>query len=89
MAAKYPVPMNLREYRRWLRKALNEVLDERYYESATSRLLSQTEQSVLWKRISDQLKVLDEKFYAGNNVYLLMHRAVPELAKKPFESMPP
>src|SRR5438105_3943801 len=87
MVTETPKPSDLTEYRRWLSEELKEEVDERYYDSAASRLLSQTEQSAIWKQVLSQLIDLDNKFHTQNDVFLLMHREPPKVVRKPFQSM--
>ena len=82
-------PENIDEYKKWLKKEHEiEILDRTrtYYESVTSKIKKDFEESDFWAQLTKNLKEYDDEYLVKTGYLLLRPESKPELYIKPFDS---
>jgi hypothetical protein len=76
------------EYKEWLKKNHNVEIDDKtesYYESVTSKIKVDFENSQFWIALNKNLKEFNDEYQLKNNYQLLMDNN-PKLEVKPYSS---
>jgi len=82
-------PKNIDEYRIWFKEKHGVQLshkDQIYYESVTSKLKRDFEQSKLWVELTNNLQEYDSQYLLQKHNSLWMPNLVPAVFIKPFAS---
>lgn len=82
-------PQNIDEYKDWLKEKHKVEISrkiETYYESVTSRIKLDFEESGLWIQLTENLREYDGEYLLKTGYPLLIPRFEPELYIKPFDS---
>jgi len=83
-------PKDMAGYQKWLREQLDIDISERTrtrYETVTSRMRDELDQSNLWQELCQSLPEYDSQYRIDTSYALLARSEMPQLLIKPFESL--
>ena len=82
-------PKNIDEYRKWLKKEHRIDISDRtktYYESVTSRVKMDLEESDFWVRLTESLREYNDEYLVKTGYPLLIGESKPKVDIKPYDS---
>lgn len=85
----YKKPHNVSEYKDWLKKNHNVVINKSlsgYYDSITRKISQDLKESNFWKQLCDSLTSFDQEYQINTSYPLIIHGYKPKVLIKPFDS---
>jgi hypothetical protein len=82
-------PINIEEYRRWLKENRQVEITgiiKNHYESVTEKMRQQFQKSIFWTQLSNNLHEYNDEYYLDTGYPLLQDISPPEILVKPFDS---
>ncbi|MFZ2411542.1 MAG: hypothetical protein WAW23_08225 [Candidatus Methanoperedens sp.] len=82
-------PKNIEEYKKWLKEQHKVEISDRtqtYYDSVTSKIKLDFENSEFWSQLTENLKEYNDEYLVGSGYQLLIPKFTPELITKSFDS---
>jgi len=83
-------PSNINEFKEWLDMSLGFKIDDSYdyyYNTVVKKLKNDFEESDYWKKVSNELSEINDRYFMHKGVHLLTANETPKILMKSLDSL--